>query len=64
MGSSEEYVISENPLDENTQLNANNPYGISKVTQEQFAKLYREQYVVIRMKIQNLMNRCWQKQLQ
>ena len=43
-GSSEEYVISENPLDENTQLNANNPYGISKVTQEQLAKLYREQY--------------------
>lgn len=44
VGSSEEYVISEDPLDENTQLNANNPYGISKVTQEQFAKLYREQY--------------------
>ena len=44
VGASEEYVISENPLDENTQLNANNPYGISKVTQEQFAKLYREQY--------------------
>lgn len=44
VGSSEEYVISENPLDENTQLNANNPYGISKVTQEQFAKLYKEQY--------------------
>ena len=44
VGSSEEDVISENPLDENTQLNANNPYGISKVTQEQFAKLYREQY--------------------
>lgn len=44
VGSSEEYVISERPLDENTQLNANNPYGISKTTQEQFAKLYREQY--------------------
>ena len=44
VGSSEEYVISENPLDENTQLNANNPYGISNVTQEQLAKLYREQY--------------------
>ena len=44
VGSSEEYVISENPLNENTRLNANNPYGISKVTQEQFAKLYREQY--------------------
>lgn len=44
VGSSEEYVISERPMDEKTQLNANNPYGISKVTQEQFAKLYREQY--------------------
>lgn len=44
VGSSEEYVISESPLNESTQLNANNPYGISKVTQEQFAKLYREQY--------------------
>ena len=44
VGSSEEYVISEKPLDEKTQLNASNPYGISKVTQEQFAKLYREQY--------------------
>ena len=44
VGSSEEYVISENPLDENTQLNANNPYGISKVKQEQLGKLYREQY--------------------
>ena len=44
VGSSEEYVISEKALDEHTQLNANNPYGISKITQEQFAKLYREQY--------------------
>lgn len=44
VGSSEEYIISEKPLNENTQLNASNPYGISKVTQEQFAKLYREQY--------------------
>lgn len=44
VGSSEEYVISDHSLDENTLLNANNPYGISKVTQEQFAKLYREQY--------------------
>lgn len=44
IGSSEEYVISNYPLNENQQLNASNPYGISKITQEQFAKLYREQY--------------------
>lgn len=44
VGSSEEYVISEKVIDETTQLNATNPYGISKATQEQFARLYREQY--------------------
>lgn len=44
VGSSEEYVISDFPMNEDRQLNASNPYGISKVTQEQFAKLYREQY--------------------
>ena len=44
VGSSEEYVISDFPMNEDLQLNASNPYGISKVTQEQFAKLYREQY--------------------
>lgn len=44
IGSSEEYIISSNPLDENTALDATNPYGISKVTQEQFAKMYRKQY--------------------
>ena len=44
VGSSEEYVISDKPMNEGTLLNASNPYGISKVTQEQFAKLYREQY--------------------
>lgn len=44
VGSSEEYVISDFPMNEDRPLNANNPYGISKVTQEQFAKLYREQY--------------------
>lgn len=44
VGSSEEYVISEFPMNEDRPLNASNPYGISKVTQEQFAKLYREQY--------------------
>ena len=44
IGSSEEYIISDFPMNENAPLNASNPYGISKVTQEQFAKLYREQY--------------------
>lgn len=44
IGSSEEYETSDHPMDETTPLNANNPYGISKVTQERFAKLYREEY--------------------
>lgn len=44
VGSSEEYVNSDFPMNEDRPLNASNPYGISKVTQEQFAKLYREQY--------------------
>jgi GDP-4-dehydro-6-deoxy-D-mannose reductase len=44
VGSSEEYVSSEFPINEDRKLNACNPYGISKVTQEMFAKLYREQY--------------------
>ena len=46
VGSSEEYVISNMPINEQAELNASNPYGISKVSQEQFAKLYREQYGV------------------
>lgn len=44
VGSSEEYDISNKPIDENTPLNANNPYGISKVTQERFANMYKAQY--------------------
>lgn len=44
VGSSEEYVISDFPMNEDRTLNASNPYGISKVTQERFAKMYREQY--------------------
>lgn len=44
IGSSEEYDISNKPIDENTPLNANNPYGISKVTQERFANMYKAQY--------------------
>ena len=44
IGSSEEYIASSLPMNESTPLNASNPYGISKITQEQFAKLYRKQY--------------------
>lgn len=44
IGSSEEYETSDKPMNEGTPLNANNPYGISKVTQERFAALYKEQY--------------------
>ncbi len=44
VGSSEEYEVSDKPVGENTPLNANNPYGISKLTQERFAALYRERY--------------------
>ena len=44
IGSSEEYEPSDEPIDEHAKLNANNPYGISKIMQEQFAKLYSERY--------------------
>jgi GDP-4-dehydro-6-deoxy-D-mannose reductase len=44
IGSSEEYETSDKPISETNKLNANNPYGISKTTQERFAALYREQY--------------------
>lgn len=44
IGSSEEYAESDKPIDENTPLNANNPYGISKMTQERFADIYRDRY--------------------
>lgn len=44
IGSSEEYVISKYPMSEDRELDATNPYGISKVMQEQFAKMYRDYY--------------------
>lgn len=44
IGSSEEYSVSESRISENYPINANNPYGISKVTQEHFAELYRKEY--------------------
>lgn len=44
IGSSEEYMDSNEPINEDTELNANNPYGISKMAQERFASIYRERY--------------------
>lgn len=44
IGSSEEYDISDKPIDENAPLNANNPYGISKLAQGRFAEIYRNRY--------------------
>jgi GDP-4-dehydro-6-deoxy-D-mannose reductase len=44
VGSSEEYAPSDKPLNENSPIDANNPYGISKITQEKYAELYRKQY--------------------
>ncbi len=44
IGSSEEYELSNDKIDENCKLNGSNPYGISKVTQESFSKLYKEKY--------------------
>lgn len=44
VGSSEEYDISDAPMSEKQPILANNPYGISKVTQERFASIYKEQY--------------------
>lgn len=44
VGSSEEYASSDRPLKETDLLDATNPYGISKVTQERFAELYGERY--------------------
>ncbi len=44
VGSSEEYAPSDKPLKETDPLDATNPYGISKVTQERMAELYGERY--------------------
>lgn len=44
IGSSEEYEPKNVPLKEEDAINANNPYGISKVAQENFARLYKEKY--------------------
>lgn len=44
IGSSEEYESKNIPLKEEDLIDANNPYGISKIAQENFAKLYKEKY--------------------
>ena len=46
IGSAEEYAISEGnkALKETDPLEASNPYGISKIAQENFAQLYRKKY--------------------
>lgn len=44
IGSSEEYKQSDKPLMETDPVDATNPYGISKVTQERFAEVYEERY--------------------
>lgn len=44
VGSSEEYAPSVAPLKESDPIDATNPYGISKVAQERFAKAYSKKY--------------------
>lgn len=44
VGSSEQYTPSRFPLHEDSPICANNPYGISKMTQERFAEIYSSNY--------------------
>lgn len=44
VGSSEEYQSTDQLIDETMPLESNSPYGITKVSQEMFAKIYRERY--------------------
>lgn len=44
IGSSEEYAVTDCPINEQCEINANNPYGISKMMQERFSELYRHRY--------------------
>lgn len=44
IGSSEEYDSSDKPINEETKLDSNSPYGVSKVTQEKIAEMYSKQY--------------------
>ena len=44
IGSAEEYAPKNSPLSETDSLEASNPYGISKIAQENFAELYRKKF--------------------
>lgn len=44
IGSAEEYAQKDSPLCESDALEASNPYGISKIAQENFADLFRKKY--------------------
>lgn len=44
IGSAEEYAPKDSPLKETDALEASNPYGITKVAQENFANLYRKKF--------------------
>ena len=44
IGSAEEYAPKRAPLSETDPLEASNPYGISKIAQENFAEIFRKQY--------------------
>ena len=44
IGSSEEYAESDRPVNEESLLDSNSPYGISKMTQERFASLYGREF--------------------
>lgn len=44
IGSAEEYTSKDSPLTENDPLEANNPYGITKIAQENFADIFRKKY--------------------
>ncbi len=44
IGSAEEYAPKDSPLLETDPLEASNPYGITKIAQENFASLYRKKY--------------------
>jgi len=44
VGSSEEYLPKNEPLSVSDPLDSNNPYGVSKTTQEQLARIYSQKY--------------------
>ncbi|MCQ2062121.1 MAG: GDP-mannose 4,6-dehydratase [Fibrobacter sp.] len=44
IGSAEEYARKDSPINEDDPLEASNPYGITKIAQENFAELYRKKY--------------------